>query len=47
VGNVNVNAPGGDPAVVRKATALGILDAIEKGGEVFTKFRKLSTQAVS
>lgn len=34
IGVINVNAPGGDPAVVRRAARLGVLDAARAGGLV-------------
>ena len=39
--NVTVNAPGGDPAAVRKAAALGVADAIEQGGPVASRWRRV------
>lgn len=45
IGQITVGG-GTDAAEVRRATAMGVLDAIEQGGVVWQKFRILSGQAV-
>lgn len=44
IGDIHVGA--GDAPDVRRAAAMGVLDALERGGPAWQKFRILATQAV-
>jgi biotin operon repressor len=47
IGDIVVNAAGGDPSEVREAVTMGVLDAIEQGGPAYQMFRRLTVQAAA